>query len=253
MNPSFFLFGSGFAASFFSGLLGVGGGVILVPLLTYAGPFFGYTGDIHRLTSLSLVFILFAGLSGGFAHLRSGAVNVRLLVRLGLGAALGAIGGGILQAGLPRRTILALFALAALAAGFSMLFPLRRREGQTVPPFSPFLALPVSAASGFVAAAAGVGGAGLLLPFMILFLRVPTRIAVGTSLGLVALASLCGLLARAGTGTVDPFSAVPIVLGAIPGAQLGSFISRRLPTPVLRRLFALLVIAVTARIGLTLF
>ena len=88
---------------------------------------------------------------------------------------------------------------------------------------------------------------------MILVLRVPTRIAVGNSLCLVVLAALFGLLGRAGTGAVDLLPAVPLILGAIPGAQLGSLISRKLPTGALRRLFAVLVIALAVKVGLSAF
>ncbi|MDA8147055.1 MAG: sulfite exporter TauE/SafE family protein [Thermaerobacter sp.] len=247
MTALAFLFAAGTLSAFSSGLLGIGGAVVLIPLLLYLGPAAGVALGVHQLTSLSMVYVAAAAASGFLAHRRHGAVHGPLARWLGLGVVAGSLAGGLLQAHLPRVVLLGVFAVLAGTAGLSMLFPLRG-ESEKVPPVRRLRALAGALPAGFLAATAGVGGASVLLPFMIRVLGVPTRTAIGTSLPLVLLAGVGGVLGRAGAGEIPWLWTAPVLAGAIPGALLGSLASRRMSAAFLRRAFAGVVLALAVGI-----
>ena len=80
---------------------------------------------------------------------------------------------------------------------------------------------------------AGAGGGFLLVPIMIYVLKVPIRLAIGTSLAIVAMSGFAGSIGKMITGQVDWYLALALVCGALPGAQLGSTVSARIRTDFL--------------------
>ena len=87
----------------------------------------------------------------------------------------------------------------------------------------------------------GQGGSFLLIAMMTRFVGVPTRIAIGSNLLIVAASSLAGVGAKAATGQIEWLLTIPLVLTVIPAARLGGAISRRTPVRVLRWCLALLI------------
>jgi len=235
-----------------SGLLGIGGAVLVVPAILYLGPSVGLNMDIHVVTTLSMAFVFFSGLFGFLSHRRQGGIYLPLILWLGLGVTAGSLVGGLLQVYFPQNVILEVFSGFTLFAGLTMLWPLRRESAEFAG-FSRVWAVGGSFLAGFVAATAGVGGASLLIPFMIFVLRVPTRTAIGSALALVMLAGAFGFLGRVAHTAVPWLWILALLLGALPGALAGSFLSLRLPTVVLRRVFAVIVFGVALRTGLSLF
>ena len=93
----------------------------------------------------------------------------------------------------------------------------------------------------------GAGGAFLLLPLLIYVVGVPIRVAIGSSLGIVALASVTGLLGKAITGQVLWLPALVVSAAALVGAQAGAHGSRRLSGPQLKHVLSLVVIVSALR------
>ncbi|WP_370249292.1 sulfite exporter TauE/SafE family protein [Nocardioides sp.] len=106
--------------------------------------------------------------------------------------------------------------------------------------------LAVGTAIGFVTGFFGVGGGFVIVPALVLVLKVRIRLAVGTSLVVVALNALISLAARAATAEFDWAVILPFAAAAMAGTLLGRTVADRLPAPALRRGFALLLIAVAA-------
>ena len=109
--------------------------------------------------------------------------------------------------------------------------------------FSKPRAIGVATLVGGLGGTVGQGGSFLLIPMMTRFVGVPTRIAIGSNLAIVAASSLAGVAAKAATGQIEWLLTVPLVLTVIPAARLGSVLSRRTPVPLLRRLLAVLIFA----------
>jgi len=94
----------------------------------------------------------------------------------------------------------------------------------------------------------GIGGGTILVPFMIVFLRIPTRPAISTGLALVMLAGLFGLIGRLGHSSSVPWTlGIPLVLGILPGSLLGTYTNKRMPTAVLRKGFAVMILALAVQ------
>ena len=111
------LFVLGLIGGTLSGLLGIGGGLVIVPLLLYVPQFLGVHLDIRAATAVAVVQVTAATLSGTIAHRRRGAVHGRLAITMSVASASGALVGGVVSAYVPAELLLLTTAcLATLAA-----------------------------------------------------------------------------------------------------------------------------------------
>jgi uncharacterized membrane protein YfcA len=220
----------GFFAAFMSGLVGVGGAVLLIPLLLYLPPLVGLAAlDIKIVTGITIVQVTGGALSAGLAHLNDRRVDRALFLAVGPSMAVSSLLGALLSAFLPGRALEAVFATMALVAAAFMLV-LRNRtspEVDAAPAFSRPLAFAAGSGVGFLAGMVGAGGAFILIPVLLYGIRIPLRVTIGTSLWIVVASSIAGLVGKAVTGQVDWLLAVALLAGALPAGPLGAMLSRR--------------------------
>jgi uncharacterized membrane protein YfcA len=245
------LFVVGVFGAFVSGLLGVGGAVVLIPLLLYVPPLL-HVGllDMKTIAGTTMVQVFVAAVAGMLAHRHARAVRGDLVWVGGAAMALGALVGAVASAYTSPRFLLFVFALMTTAAIGLVLasmesFPLLRVA--QVERFSRLRVSIVSLAVGLCAGLVGAGGAFLLVPLLTVVVGVPLRVTIGSSLGITALAATAGLVGKAITGQVPWVFAITVSAGAVPGAALGAYVSRRLPLRILRA--ALLVVVLVTAIG----
>jgi len=235
----------GFAISCLSGLLGIGGGIVLAPALLYLPPVFGLAAlDMRQVAGLTITQGLFACLSGAWRHDRYRSVNRRLVVSMGSAITAAALAGSVISRWVANEVLMVVFAgLAAIAA---MMMWLPKSEGNEVEDpdacrFHVPLAVSIAVGIGFLGGLVGQGGSFLLIPLMLHVLRLPTRVVIGSNLALVFLASLAGFIGKAATGQVPLLPAVLLVLAAVPGAQIGSVLSHRASPRWLRTTLAVVI------------
>jgi uncharacterized protein len=229
-----------------SGLLGIGGAIIIVPALLYIPQWVGIaTIDIRTAAAIAVSQVVAATLTGAFAHSRHGLVHGRLGVVMSVAAASGALAGGVISAYLPSEVLLLVAAaLATSAAGVMLVRPPRAPlDGPSHPSFNVALVFPAGVGIGLLIGTIGIGSF-LLVPTLIFLCRIPTRIAMATVLAVAFPTSAAALAGKVATGQVPLVPALAIVVGAIPGAQLGSLLSARLSARVLRMLYGALVLMV---------
>ena len=234
-----------------AGLLGVGGAVVMIPLLLYVPPLL-HVGhlDMKAIAGVTMVQVFVAAMSGMLAHRRSHAVQGELVFIGGTSMAFGSLAGALVSASLSPRFLLVVFALmTTLAIGLVLVSMessglLRFTETER---FSRARVALVSLSVGIGAGLVGAGGAFLLVPLLTVVVGVPLRTTIGSSLGITALAATAGLAGKALTGQVPWGLALTVSAGAVPGAQLGAYVSRRLPVRTLR--VALFVVVVLTTIG----
>ncbi|MBW1697595.1 MAG: sulfite exporter TauE/SafE family protein [Deltaproteobacteria bacterium] len=242
----------GAATGFLSGLLGIGGGIIMAPMLLYIPPFFGLEPlPMRTVAGLTIVQGLLGCISGALSHRQFQMVSMRLSLYMGFSIFIAALAGGVGSRFVSNEILLLLFASLALMAALLMLITIKSEsENPDVQQlsFSPWRAVTAASAVGLLGGLVGQGGSFILIPLMTSFVQIPTRIAIGSNLAIVLLSSVAGFIGKATTGQIDWLMAVPIVLTVIPAARAGSLVSRKTPVVVLRRVLAVLIAAAAVRI-----
>lgn len=262
MVDGLLLIAGGAAAGVFGSLLGLGGGILIVPLLTL-----GFGRDLREAVGVSLVAVIVTSSASASVFLQRHVANLRLGMTLELFTAIGALIGGLLAFLLSERVLAGLFAALLVYVAATML-----RRGTPVEPAAPDEAEPAddaattttplgislggpgyrirrfglgaagSVGAGVVSALLGIGGGLVKVPVMHLVMGVPLRIATATSnlmIGVTASASAVIYLFR---GEIDPYVAGPIAIGVFLGASLGSRTAHRIDLRVLRILFVVVLL-----------
>jgi len=246
------LFGLGFVGGFFSGLLGIGGGIIMVPLLLYLPPFFGMAPiPMKVVAGITAVQSFVGAASGAASHNRYGRIHLGLAVSVGVPMAMASLAASLASGFVSNEIMLIVFALMALAAALLMVLPLSEPESDQFlqhVQFNRATAIVIGLVVGTFAGVIGQGGAFLYIPALLYVLRVPTRITIGSSLAIGIASSAAVLLGRIGTDQVPWVWATVLVIGVVIGAQLGGVLSQYTPKLVLRRILAVVIIGSALRI-----
>jgi uncharacterized protein len=235
----------GFAVSCLSGLLGIGGGIVMAPALLYLPPAFGLEGlDMRQVAGLTITQGLFACLSGAWRHDRYRCVNRRLVIAMGSTITAAALAGSVVSRWVANEALMVVFAGLAAVAALMMWLPSSDGHEAGDPNALRFhvpLAVSIAAVIGFLGGLVGQGGSFILIPLMLHALRLPTRVVIGSNLALVFLASLAGFAGKAATGQVPLLPAMLLVLAAVPGAQIGGILSHRTSPRWLRTTLAVVI------------
>ncbi|HJN15681.1 MAG TPA: sulfite exporter TauE/SafE family protein [Armatimonadota bacterium] len=235
----------GLGASTLSGLLGIGGGIVMAPALLYLPPLLGVGDlDMRAVAGLTIVQGLAACLVAGIRHNQYEFVSRKLVGVMAPTIMIAAFVGGFLSKHVATDVLLGLFAGLALIAAALMFIPKNEDDapvlvGETA--FSPALAVAIALSIGFLGGMVGQGGSFILIPLMLYALKVPTRVAIGSNLGIVFFSSLAGFVGKAVTGQIMPVLAVGLVVGAFPGALVGSYLSKRTKPGRLRLALAVVI------------
>jgi hypothetical protein len=194
-----------------------------------------------------MVQVLSASLTGVLVHNKNRFVSKQILIVMGTMNAIGNLAGSLLSKQSKSEFLLAIFATLAVIAAIVMFIP-RREQGKDVAPedvrFNKPLAAAISLAIGSFGGMVGAPGAFLYIPVMIYVLNLPTRIVIGSTLGIVLLGAITGTIGKMATGQIIWPYAIALVVGTIPGAQVGGTVSKKVNTRHLRMAIAV-IIAVT--------
>jgi uncharacterized membrane protein YfcA len=246
----------GLGTGFLSGLLGIGGGIVMAPLLLYVPPLFGFEPlPMKIVAGLTIVQGLLACISGVLSHRQFRMVSDRLSLYMGISIFLAAMAGGAGSGYVSNEILLFLFAGLAFSAAFLMLVPVK---GECDNPdvecltFHRWRAVTAASGVGLLGGLVGQGGSFILIPLMTAFVQIPTRIAIGSNLAIVLLSSTAGFIGKATTGQIEWLMTVPIALTVIPASRVGSLVSRSVSVLWLRRALAALIAIAAIRIWISL-
>jgi len=237
-------------ASFLSGLLGIGGGLILTPLLL-EGPalFGGPVLSVKLITGLTMVQAIAGSLLGVVRHHGHGNVSKPTLRVMGPTIAIASLGGALLSSRASDQALLLVFAAVAALGAVALVIP--GRTGSAAPPRQRSVPLAIGAAAllGTFGGMVGIGGVAFIIPVLIHLVGLPARTAIGTSLGLGLFSSAAGLAGKAATAQVDPFLAAIVAVVAVIVAPIGVAASVRTPVRALTGLLAALVLLTAIRVA----
>ena len=243
----------GFVGAFVSGLVGVGGAIVMVPLLYYVPPVLGVGSlDIKHVAGITMAQVLAASAVGAITHGRGAMVHRRLAITGGAAMATGSLIGAIGSRYVSGRSLLTIFAVmtsVALPLMFVRPAPHGAAAGDgTHVPFKRATAVTWPGLIGLASGLVGAGGAFLLVPVLIAILRVPVRVSIGTSLAMISASALTGFLGKAITGQIPLGPALAVIAGSLTGAPLGAKVSHRAPITVLRVVLGALIAVVSIRV-----
>lgn len=253
---------TGALAGLLAGLLGVGGGIVIVPVLAYAFASAGFPADAVMQFALatSLASILLTGLSSVRAHHARGAVRWDLVRTLAVPLMLGAFLGSHVADALGSVWLMRLFGIFGILIGIQMLWT---RAAQADDPDAPEPQIPAVrnalAGSGIGVASAifGIGGGSLTVPYLHgAGVRMRKAVATSSACGVpIALAGSIGFVLAGLTRSDLPPGAlgyvhlpvfVALAVASVPMATVGARLAHRLPAATLRRIFGILLVAVGA-------
>lgn len=228
----------GAAAGMFGSLLGLGGGVLIVPLLTLV---FGL--DLREAVGVSLVSVIMTSSVAAGVYLERHVADLRLGMRLELFTAFGAFVGGSIAFLLEERLLALLFAglLAYVAVSMLRARPSSSPDASGESTSYEVRNLPLgvvgATGAGVLSALLGVGGGIVKVPLMHLGMGVPLRVSTATSNLMVGITAAASAVIYLIHGEVDPYVAGPTAVGVFLGASVGSRIAHRVDLRVLRGLF----------------
>ncbi|MDH2444010.1 sulfite exporter TauE/SafE family protein [Amnibacterium sp. CER49] len=235
---------TGLVGGLLSGLFGVGGGVLMVPLLTL----WARLGQ-RRAVATSLAALVLSSAAGCLSYLARGAVDVPAAAALIVGSVVGAVIGSALLRRLPvpvlRWAFLAL--LVAVAVRLLLAVPVGRPAPLT--PLLLVVLVAVGLAVGIASGLFGVGGGVLIVPALGLLFGLPELVAKGTSLLVIVPAGFTGTLRNRRAGLVDLRAAALVGAPAAVASIGGSALAFLLPASLSRVLFAILLLAVSAQLA----
>lgn len=241
---------TGVVAGVMAGLLGVGGGIVIVPVLYHVFSFLGIDEAIrmHLAVGTSLATIVATSSRSLRAHREKGAVDTELLKQLGLPIIAGVLAGTLMAGVAGGRALMAVFAIVALIVSAHMAFGRESwRIAETFP--SGAMRTVIGIAIGWISVLMGIGGGTLGVPILSLY-NIPIHRAVGTATGfglIIAIPGTLGMIVNGwGAPDLPPFSLgyvnligfALIVPTTVLAAPWGAGIAHAISRPALRRAFA---------------
>lgn len=229
----------GLVSGIVGAMTGVGGALLAVPLLLTTPSLLNLPNiTVHAVTGLAMVQGLTTNLIGALVHRRSGFVSGFLLQWAGSGIVIGSLFGSVISRWLPSRWLLFILGLVLLFCAIQMLRPASSGPNGEFTPSAPFHFAVAGLVTGILAGATGLGTGSLTIVLLVYWLKVPVRIAIGSTLGISLLAAIAGTLGKALTLQVPFIEAVGLSIGAALGAVCGAKISHKVPARALRRVLA---------------
>ncbi len=234
----------GFVAGGVGALAGIGGGIIITPILAM------YLGvPMHQAIGVSLTAVIATSTATSSVYVERGLSNIRLGMTLEIATTMGAAIAAIVAGYIDRRTLAVLFSLFLVYTASSMVKKAwSSRNQQHDPSIPPYeikrypLGLGASLLAGGFSGLLGIGGGPVKVPIMYLFMGVPLRVATATSNFMIGVTAATSAYIYYGRGDIPLHIAAPIVIGVFSGSLVGARIA-----PKVKAAYVLwLLIAVTA-------
>ena len=252
MQDLVFMLATGVLAGTLGGLLGIGGGVVLMPVLRFV---VGLSAPYAIGTCVAAVCCTTIG--GTFAHHRHGHVPVRSIMPVVISGAVSATICSILFVWITPRShfldlgigvVFAIVAVRMILDG-AHIFRVREVDGPEDQTKAPYTArkLGLGIVSGVLPGLFGIGTGAILVPGFTYLLRTSMQVAIGSALACFALNATLSAAFKGAQGYIDFAIALPICLGTLAGSQLGAALSRRSAADLLKVLFGAVFVWVSMR------
>jgi hypothetical protein len=260
-----FLLAGGLVAGAFGALLGLGGGVFLIPFLVLV---LGI--PMHQAIATSIIAVIATSSAGAAMNLERHIVNMRLGMLLEIATVGGAILGGITANYLSSHVLTKLFSGLLLMVALMMIWRIRQKNGNESPSITGVLpgtyideasgtsvrytvkhvpaAMSISLIAGNVSGLLGVGGGIFKVPAMHMISGIPLKAATATSNFMIGVTAAASAFIYFAHGHLNPFIASSAALGVLCGSMIGIRISRKIHSTVLTWIFALVLLGISLQL-----
>ncbi|MDT3699069.1 MAG: sulfite exporter TauE/SafE family protein [Thermincola sp.] len=260
---------TGFLAGIVGALLGLGGGVIIIPVLTIL-----FKLPIQTAIGVSLAGVIATSTGAAMVYIREGKADIRLGMLLELATTVGAVTGAVAAGYVGSKALYLLFSALMFYTTYSML---RKNTQERVQPSRIQEEIAVGSAgvtkghnfnhsaakiknipgglffsglAGIISGLLGIGGGVLKIPVMYLLMGIPLKTAAATSNFMVGVTACASAFVYFTRGHIDVLVAVPMALGVFAGAAAGTMIHAQVPARILKQIFIIIFIFVAVEMGL---
>ncbi len=218
----------GIITGFFSGFLGVGGGTILVPMLLFLG------FPLKEAIGISVTQMMMSSMYGSFLNYKKGLLKIKNGISLALGGAFGASLSGIIVKYAPKEILGAIFlTLVAIAI---IRFFITVKEPEFEPPIDNKKLFIIGFFVGAIAISVGVGGAILITPILVGFLKYKLKTTVSLSLFFVVFSSVFGFISQSIAGHINYIEGFTIGIASLIGTYFGVKLYHKVDTKIHKKI-----------------
>jgi uncharacterized membrane protein YfcA len=245
------LFAIGFVGSVVSGMVGIGGSIIKYPMLLYIPPALGFVAfTAQEVSAISAVQVFFATLAGMFAFRKGGYINKPLVLTMGVAIVIGSFIGAYGSKFLPNSAINLTYAVLALIAAIMMFLPKKANEDMDFSQlqFNKPLAAVLASVIGILSGIVGAAGAFITVPVMLVILKIPTRVAIASSLAITFISSIGSTAGKFLGGHMLLVPSLVMVVASTIASPLGAMVSKKMNTKVLQWILAALIVGTVIKI-----
>jgi len=247
--------GTGLIAGFLAGLFGIGGGLIIVPvlILAFTAQHFPEPFILHMALGSSLASIIFTSLASALTHHKRRAIQWGVVRKISLPIVIGTLLGTVFAAQISSRTLTVIFVIFLTYTATQLIINFKPKSNQELPKW---LGLSLAGSGiGFISSLVGIGGGTLSVPFL-MWRNVDLRRAIATSAAIGVPISVSGALGylinglsvaelpRFSVGFIYLPATLGIVASSVLSATIGAKLAHRLPVNILKKTFAVLLYGV---------
>lgn len=225
--------------AFISGLVGIGGAIVIYPMLLFIPPIFGYKITPEIASGLTAAQVFFSTMSGSMSQRNNSDLNKGIIVPMGAGILLGSLIGAYSASIFDESLINIVYTFLAILAIFLMFVKVKPENEHTT--FNKIALFITALAIGILSGIVGAGGAFIIVPVLLAIFKAPFRSVVASSIVIAFISSIGTFIMKSMTGQFDFIMMIPLVIASLLFAPIGTKVSKKTNQQLLRVILALLI------------
>lgn len=230
----------GALGAFLSGLIGIGGAIIMYPMLLFIPPLFNIDMTPTTAAGLTAAQVFFSTLSGSISQRKNENLNTSIIIPMSIGILLGSISGAYIASIFDESIINIVYTFLAVLAVILMFIKVKPNDAKTK--YNKIALFLVASIIGILSGIVGAGGAFLIVPILLTFFKVPFRVVVANSIIVAFVSSIGTFFTKFITGSVEIEYALPLIIASLIFAPIGTKVSKKTNQSVLRYILTTLII-----------
>ncbi|HEG9313425.1 TPA: sulfite exporter TauE/SafE family protein [Staphylococcus aureus] len=231
----------GILGGFISGLVGIGGAIVIYPALLLLPPLFGLpTYSAYIASGLTSSQVFFSTLSGSLKAYKNKNFSRTRILNMGSGMVIGSILGALLATVFNSQFVNVIYIIIALLALILMFIKVTPSTSHIK--FNRVLLITIGGIIGLVSGIVGAGGAFIIIPVLLVIFKLPMNMVVTNSIVIAFISSIGAFIIKLLQGYIPINSAIPLILGSILFTPLGMKIGQKIPDSIQKGIVSILIV-----------